>query len=108
MISATAPRSKRLSIIGGRDRVAVVCHAEFTWIGLPAKRDLPKKQGKDIRVTVPTNTFSDAQREIYRLRNSRVKTIGWSPRLRQRFGYYTPDECYEAVMLNSSTVEQTG
>ena len=50
-------------------------------------------------MTAPSNSFADAQREISRLRSSRVKTLGWSPRLRQRFGYFTPDECYEAMML---------
>jgi 2-polyprenyl-3-methyl-5-hydroxy-6-metoxy-1,4-benzoquinol methylase len=50
-------------------------------------------------MTVPAKSFANAQREIYRLRTSRNKTPGWSPRLRQRFGYFTPDECYEAMML---------
>jgi|SRR5215471_5116336 len=50
-------------------------------------------------MTVPANSFADAQREIFRLRTSRDSTLGWSPRLRQRFGYFTPDECYEAMML---------
>ncbi len=50
-------------------------------------------------MTRPANSFADAQREIFRLRTSRNDSLGWSPRLRQKFGYFTPDECYEAMML---------
>ncbi len=50
-------------------------------------------------MTDPITGFADAQREIYRLRTSHNDKLGWSPRLRQRFGYFTPDECYEAMML---------
>jgi len=54
-------------------------------------------------VSVPATNFADAQREIFRLRASRNTSLGWSPRLRQRFGYFTPDECYEAMMLQLIT-----
>jgi 2-polyprenyl-3-methyl-5-hydroxy-6-metoxy-1,4-benzoquinol methylase len=56
-------------------------------------------QNKDVFVSIPSTSFSQAQREIYRLRTSGDGALGWSPRLRQRFGYFTPDECYEAIML---------
>jgi 2-polyprenyl-3-methyl-5-hydroxy-6-metoxy-1,4-benzoquinol methylase len=50
-------------------------------------------------MTVPAKSFADAQHEVHRLRTSGDGALGWSPRLRQRFGYFTPDECYEAMML---------
>ena len=34
------------------------------------------------------------------LRYSDVKVVGWEPRMRRRYGYYTPDDYYEALMLN--------
>ena len=54
-------------------------------------------------MTVPATSFTQAQREIYRLRTRGDATPGWSPRLRQRFAYFTPDECYEAMMLQLIT-----
>jgi SAM-dependent methyltransferase len=40
-----------------------------------------------------------ARREAVRLRIDASSGPGWSPQLRQRFGYFTPDESYEALML---------
>ncbi|MGH7118984.1 MAG: class I SAM-dependent methyltransferase [Acetobacteraceae bacterium] len=40
-----------------------------------------------------------AVREICRLKFDASGFIGWSPRLRQRYGYFTPDEWYEAAMF---------
>ncbi len=50
-------------------------------------------------MTQSANSFADAQREVFRLRTNRSSALGWSPLLRQQFGYFTPDECYEAMML---------
>jgi SAM-dependent methyltransferase len=36
--------------------------------------------------------------EIFRLRHDDARQLGWAPRLRQRFGYFIPDEYYEAVV----------
>lgn len=51
--------------------------------------------------------FAQAQREVYRLKTGGSGVQGWSPRLRQWFGYFTPDECYEALLhrLISSDTE---
>ena len=38
--------------------------------------------------------------EVLRLRFAEAGGPGWSPALRQRFGYVTPDECYEALLLD--------
>lgn len=38
--------------------------------------------------------------ENLRLKFGAAGNIGWSPRQRQRFGYFTPDEVYEALMLH--------
>lgn len=53
-----------------------------------------------------SDNFADAQREVYRLKTGGRDVQGWSPRLRQWFGYFTPDECYEAMLhrlINSET-----
>ena len=34
----------------------------------------------------------DACKEIFRLKIPPSGLLGWSPRLRSQFGYYTPDE----------------
>jgi SAM-dependent methyltransferase len=44
-------------------------------------------------------TLAEAQREVFRLKVGAHDTLGWSPRIRQRFGYFTPDEWYEAILL---------
>jgi len=36
--------------------------------------------------------------EIIRFRYGGLDNMGWSPRMRLRFGYFTPDEFYEAVV----------
>lgn len=43
--------------------------------------------------------LEDAAREVLRLKAGPGGGLGWSPRLRQRFGYVTPDEWYEALLL---------
>jgi SAM-dependent methyltransferase len=44
-------------------------------------------------------TLAEAQREVFRLKVGTDATLGWSPRIRQRFGYFTPDEWYEAILF---------
>jgi 2-polyprenyl-3-methyl-5-hydroxy-6-metoxy-1,4-benzoquinol methylase len=75
---------------------ANVCRAS-NWLDYRVRKAASKKEISD--VTDPIANFTEAQNEILRLRTSRTKKLGWSPRLRQRFGYFTPDECYEAMML---------
>jgi hypothetical protein len=43
--------------------------------------------------------FEAAKKAIYAIKTSDIPRIGWSPRLRQSFGYFTPDECYEALLF---------
>ncbi len=35
---------------------------------------------------------------IFRMRHPEVDDPGWQPEMRRRFGYFTPDEAYEAVV----------
>jgi hypothetical protein len=41
----------------------------------------------------------EACKEIFRLKIPASGLLGWSPRLRAKFGYYTPDEWYEATLF---------
>lgn len=41
---------------------------------------------------------SGALREVFRLKYGDPATYGWGPRLRLRFGYFTPDDYYEAII----------
>ena len=45
--------------------------------------------------------------EIFRMRHGALETTGWNPKQRRRFGYFTPDEYYEAVVekLVTNTVD---
>lgn len=36
--------------------------------------------------------------EIFRMRHDDLSRVGWGPRMRVRFNYFTPDEYYEAVV----------
>jgi 2-polyprenyl-3-methyl-5-hydroxy-6-metoxy-1,4-benzoquinol methylase len=36
--------------------------------------------------------------EVFRLRHNDFDRLGWAPRMRLRFNYYSPDEYYEAVV----------
>ena len=49
--------------------------------------------------TMPLLRVMEARDEAVRLKLGE-ETPGWSPRLRQRFGYFTPDEWYEAALLS--------
>jgi 2-polyprenyl-3-methyl-5-hydroxy-6-metoxy-1,4-benzoquinol methylase len=40
-----------------------------------------------------------ARREVFRIKTECFDRLGWSPRIRQYFGYFTPDEWYEAAVL---------
>lgn len=42
---------------------------------------------------------AEAVREVCRLKFDAAGSLGWSPRMRRRFGYFTPDEWYEASLL---------
>jgi SAM-dependent methyltransferase len=46
-----------------------------------------------------TMDWEQAKHEAVRLKHPPGESPGWSPRMRQRFGYFTPDECYEAKLL---------
>src|SRR6185312_7185429 len=56
-------------------------------------------EGKSMQLS-----YAEARREIYRVKVAN-QNLGWSPRLRQWFGYFTPDECYEATLFQM--VEET-
>lgn len=38
------------------------------------------------------------RREALRVKLASVERVGWSPRLRMEFDYFTPDECYEGLV----------
>ena len=59
-------------------------------------------------MTVPANSFADAQREIWRLRASRDSTLGWSPRLRQWFGYFESAQIITAITHLHAYLSQGG
>jgi 2-polyprenyl-3-methyl-5-hydroxy-6-metoxy-1,4-benzoquinol methylase len=41
----------------------------------------------------------EACREVFKIKAPDPRLLGWSPRMRLRFGYYTPDEWYEATLF---------
>lgn len=45
-----------------------------------------------------TAELEQARRDVVAMKLSGSASHGWSPRLRQRFGYFTPDEWYEATL----------
>jgi SAM-dependent methyltransferase len=45
-------------------------------------------------------SLTEARDQVFRLKMGPSGAGGWSPRLRQRFGYFTPDEWYEAVLFH--------
>lgn len=50
--------------------------------------------------------ISEATHEIFQIKVGSSGRLGWSPRIRQHFGYFTPDEWYEAVvfrLINNDT-----
>ncbi len=47
-------------------------------------------------------TQSDLE-EIFRIRHDDFDRLGRAPRMRLRFNYYSPDECYEAVVNKLGT-----
>jgi SAM-dependent methyltransferase len=47
----------------------------------------------------PGIALADARREVFRIKTEGSHPLGWSPKIRQRFGYFTPDEWYEAAIL---------
>jgi 2-polyprenyl-3-methyl-5-hydroxy-6-metoxy-1,4-benzoquinol methylase len=49
---------------------------------------------------VSTVSLMDACREVFKMKIPDSGRLGWSPILRSEWGYYTPDEVYEAVLLN--------
>jgi 2-polyprenyl-3-methyl-5-hydroxy-6-metoxy-1,4-benzoquinol methylase len=42
--------------------------------------------------------FLAARREAFAIKVRDKAGLGWSPALRQRYGYFTPDECYEGLV----------
>jgi 2-polyprenyl-3-methyl-5-hydroxy-6-metoxy-1,4-benzoquinol methylase len=44
-------------------------------------------------------TRADLDR-VFRAKHGNLENAGWSPKMRFRYGYYTPDEYYEAVVAN--------
>jgi SAM-dependent methyltransferase len=42
-------------------------------------------------------TWGDLE-EVFLLKHGDPATFGWGPRMRRRFGYFTPDEVYEALV----------
>lgn len=49
---------------------------------------------------VDAATLESARHEAQRLKFAAAGRLGWAPRMRRRFGYHTPDEWYEAVLLS--------
>jgi 2-polyprenyl-3-methyl-5-hydroxy-6-metoxy-1,4-benzoquinol methylase len=45
--------------------------------------------------------------QVFRLKHNDPNKMGWLPRLHQRFGYFTPDEYYEAMVANLVTQGRT-
>ena len=45
-------------------------------------------------------SLEEAKREAQRLKFSTVGELGWAPKLRERFGYFTPNEVYEGLVLS--------
>jgi SAM-dependent methyltransferase len=48
---------------------------------------------------IPNKTLAAARRDVFHIKTEGFDQLGWSPRMRQRFGYFTPDEWYEAIIL---------
>jgi hypothetical protein len=46
------------------------------------------------------DALSDSCRTIFQMRLPEAGPPGWGVRMRERFGYYTPDEVYEAILLS--------
>jgi SAM-dependent methyltransferase len=44
------------------------------------------------------NPTREELEEVFRLKYGDPRTTGWGPRTRHRFGYFTPDDFYEAVV----------
>lgn len=44
--------------------------------------------------------IAEALPEVCRLKFDGSPNVGWSPRIRQQFGYFTPDEWYQATLLH--------
>ena len=69
-----------------------------------SKMDTLSPTVRDLAAVLPAAPLSrpdleSARREAVRLRLAGYDGPGWSPALRARFGYYTPDEHYEGLML---------
>jgi hypothetical protein len=44
---------------------------------------------------------SDELQKLFRIKYGEVSETGWRPRLRHYFHYFTPDDCYEAVVAQA-------
>jgi len=57
-------------------------------------------RGHAVSAAIPVGLdLTEAVRDVWRLKFGGPGPLGWSPRLRERFGYFTPDEFYEAILL---------
>jgi 2-polyprenyl-3-methyl-5-hydroxy-6-metoxy-1,4-benzoquinol methylase len=52
-----------------------------------------------LRTEYANLSLAEARREVFRLKIESASASGWSPRIRQGFDYFTPDEWYEAILL---------
>jgi 2-polyprenyl-3-methyl-5-hydroxy-6-metoxy-1,4-benzoquinol methylase len=50
-------------------------------------------------VILDDTSLTKTLREVFQIKVGSLDTSGWSPRLRHRFGYFTPDEWYEAILF---------
>jgi hypothetical protein len=54
--------------------------------------------------THPTALPSNSELcELFQLKHQDLANEGWGPRLRARFGYFTPDDVYEATIAGLVT-----
>src|SRR5882672_6315992 len=56
--------------------------------------------GQDSAVDAATQNL----REVLNLKHG-GEAVGWGPKLRAQFGYYTPDDWYEALLFEKVTPE---
>lgn len=60
----------------------------------------PPPDRSDGRVALPDRA---ALEDVFRLKYGDLATTGWAPRMRHRFGYFTPDDVYEAMVARLVT-----
>ena len=65
-------------------------------VGAPMVRDGNMALADELSL----DALSSACRTIFEMRLPEAGRPGWGVRMRERFGYYTPDEVYEAILLS--------